>query len=244
MYITRRQWMAGAATIGLGLALDARAGEVCLPDDGTNTLAQLGTPGAPVVIEAFQEFQCPFCIRAVGTLNEIITANPETVRYIYHHFPLPFHKRAEAAAIASVAAQLQGKFWPFHDLAVANHRTLEDQDLASFAEQAGLNMNRYYRDIADPAVAQVVANDHALGEGLGVTGVPCFFVNGRRLTGARPAADFQTMIDEELVKAVELSRQGYGPRDHARILTRRNREAEEAAEAAAEAAKAESPPLR
>ncbi len=229
-----------ALTIGLGLAAPARAGEVCLPDHGYNTLAQIGPGSAPVVIEAFQEFQCPFCLRAASTMQEVVAANPQNVRYIYHHFPLPMHNRAEAAAIAAMAAQLQGKFWAFHELLVANPRMLEDQDLASFAERAGLDMQRYRRDIADPAVAQAVAADHALGESLGVTGVPCFFINGRRLSGARAAADFQALIDEELAKAQELMRQGYAPQDCARLLTRRNREAEEAAAAA----KAESPPVR
>ncbi len=49
-------------------------------------------------------------------IKELLAANPDTVTFVYKHFPLPMHPHAVAAARATEAAALQGKFWEMHDL--------------------------------------------------------------------------------------------------------------------------------
>ena len=52
---------------------------------------------------------------------------------------------------------------------------------------------------ADP-VGAVIEADGEAARTLGLTGTPSFFVNGRKLVGARPVEDFARLVDEELAR--------------------------------------------
>ena len=107
---------------------------------------------------------------------------------------------APAAHAAAEAAHRQGKFWEMHDLIFANQREMTPQKYEEYAQQLGLDMDRFRKDVASPAVKKKVDADAAEAARLGVTGTPGFFVNGRFLSGAKPFESFKELIDEELKK--------------------------------------------
>jgi len=75
-----------------------------------------GPKDAKVTIVEFSDFECPFCQRAFGTVQQIQKAYPKEVRIVYKQLPLTnLHPHAQKAAEASVCAQKQGKFWEYHD---------------------------------------------------------------------------------------------------------------------------------
>lgn len=169
---------------------------------------QFGLVGAPVkgsedaivTIVEFSEFQCPFCSRVLPTLNQILE-DPEfagKVRVVFKNLPLGFHDRARPAAIAAAAAHRQGKFWEFHDLAFANQRDLTDENFIAWAEQIGLDMEKFRADLADAELAAQVDADAAMANSLGIQGTPNFLINGTPLTGAQPFEAFQTAIRAEI----------------------------------------------
>ncbi len=160
-----------------------------------------GSADALVTIVEFSEFQCPFCARVGPTLAQVVERYGNDVRIVFKHNPLSFHDRAPAAARAAIAAQNQGKFWEYHDLLFENQRALEDADLERYAEQVGLDMERFRRDIAAPETQARIDEDMALAQRLQAGGTPHFFVNGTRLRGAQPFEQFQRVIDAELEEA-------------------------------------------
>jgi hypothetical protein len=113
---------------------------------------------------------------------------------------LGFHDRALPAAMASMAAHRQGKFWDYHDL-LFERKAFEDSDFESMATDLGLNLEQWKADYADPAIEEQVKRQEAACGAVGITGTPGFTVNGRKLSGAKPFEEFQTVIEEELVKA-------------------------------------------
>ena len=195
------------------------------PSDLEPDVAARGTADAPIVIEEFGEFQCPYCGRVQDTLHALDEAYPEKIRWVFRHYPLPFHEHAEVSSRAAVAALRQGRFWPFHDLLFGNPRRLSPDDLTAHAQRLGLDMARFRADMEDTGVMAVVRRDMQRGSDLAVRGVPHFFINGRRLAGAQPLDAFRRVIDEELEKAQQLLADGVAPGDVARELTRRNRAA-------------------
>jgi hypothetical protein len=54
----------------------------------------------------------------------------------------------------------------------------------------------------------LIEADVKLGRELNVAGAPVFFVNGRRLTGARPFSEFDALIREELAAAERIVARG------------------------------------
>lgn len=167
-----------------------------------NNAAVKGAEDAPVTITLFDDFQCPYCARLVPTLDQVVAAYPKQVRVVFKHFPLNMHKFAKAAAIAGLAARNQGKFWPLHDKLFANYNKLNDALIRELAESVGLDMVRFDKDMADPALQLEVAADMQLGTQAGVRGTPAVYINGKLLKD-RSFNGFKQMIDSELKKAAK-----------------------------------------
>jgi protein-disulfide isomerase len=167
-----------------------------------NNSAVHGAENAPVTITIFDDFQCPYCARLVPTLDQVLAAYPTQVRMVYKHFPLSMHKFAKAAAIASIAARNQGKFWPLHDKLFANYNKLNDALIRELAESVGLDMVRFDKDMADPALQREVAADTQLGTQAGVRGTPAVYINGKQLKD-RSLKGFKQMINSELQKVAK-----------------------------------------
>jgi protein-disulfide isomerase len=159
-----------------------------------------GAENAKIAVVAFSDFQCPFCARVNPTLARILEEYGDQVAIIFKHLPLRMHPKAPALHAAAEAAHRQDKFWEMHDLIFANPRDTAPATFEKYAEQLGLNVERFRKDVASASVKRKVDTDVAEAERLGVTGTPGFFVNGRFLSGAKPFGSFKQLIDEELKK--------------------------------------------
>jgi protein-disulfide isomerase len=158
-----------------------------------------GTSEAPVTIVIFTDFQCPYCARIVSVLNEVLEKNQGKVKLVFKNFPLNMHQFARKAAAAALAAGKQGKFWEFHDRLFQNYNRLNDQVLQEQAQQLGLDMQKFEKDMNDPQIAQVINQDLQDGAKAGVRGTPTIYVNGALLKNNNPEG-FQAAIDKELEK--------------------------------------------
>ena len=112
------------------------------------------------------------------------------------------------AALAMQAAHRQGKAWAMHDKMFANNTALTPDDLEKYAKEIGLDVARFKKDMDDQKVKDEVLTDQKLGNSLGASGTPTFFINGRQLVGAQPFDKFKELIDEEIKKADELIKSG------------------------------------
>jgi protein-disulfide isomerase len=157
-----------------------------------------GTDQAPVTIVEFSDFQCPFCKSAIPVLQELMRQYPGGVRWVFKNYPLDFHPDSLLAHKAALAAGEQGKFWEMHDLIFANQGTIKRDDLLQRASQLGLDMKRFGADLDGNTFQTVIDDDKAEGSRLGVTGTPTFFVNGKRMVGTRPLAEYQALVEAEL----------------------------------------------
>ena len=162
-----------------------------------NNSAVKGPADAPVTVTLFDDFQCPYCARLLPTIEQVMEIYPTQVRVVFKHFPLNMHKFARQAAIASIAARNQGKFWPLHDLLFANYNQLNDGKIRELAESVGLDMARFDKDIANPSLQQEIDLDLQLGTKSGVRGTPAVYINGVQLKD-RSLAGFRKTIDAEL----------------------------------------------
>ena len=160
-----------------------------------------GPKDALITVMEFSDFQCPYCKRAAATMEELLKAYPNELRVIFRHNPLSFHKQAKGAAQATLAAAEQGRFWEMHDMLFANQKALGAEALEGYARQLQLDVKRFGDFMKTERGAARIETDQALAGRLGARGTPAFFVNGRLVQGARPAAGFKEVIEEELVRA-------------------------------------------
>ena len=163
-----------------------------------------GSADAKVTIVIFSDFQCPFCARVQDTLEELQRAYGSDLRLVAKHNPLSFHTSADGAARAAEAAGKQGKFWEMHDKLYENIKALGQSDLEGYAKELGLDVPQFRRDMDDATIRARIDADIRQAKELGATGTPSFFINGKYLAGAQPAASFRTIIDAEIVEADRL----------------------------------------
>ena len=160
-----------------------------------------GPDNAPVTIFMFSEFQCPFCARVEPTIKQIEETYGDKVRIVFKNNPLPFHKNAQKASEAALAAGAQGKFWEMHELLFANQKNLERASLSEFAKQLGLDVARFDEELDKNIYAAQVEAETNEGKSAGVTGTPSFVINGKKVVGALPFESFQKEIDAALAAA-------------------------------------------
>jgi Na+/H+ antiporter NhaA len=143
-----------------------------------------GPMEAPVTLVEYGDFECPYCGQAEPVVRELLRDFGD-VRYVWRHLPLSdVHPRAQLAAEAAEAAGEQGAFWEMHDLLLDHQDRLGVSDVVGYAEELGLDVERFADELRAHAGAARVAEDVDSADLSGVSGTPTFFINGRRHYGA------------------------------------------------------------
>ena len=143
-----------------------------------------GPLAAPVTLVEYGDFECPYCGQAEPVVRELLRDFGD-VRYVWRHLPLSdVHPNAQLAAEAAEAAADQGAFWELHDLLFDHQDRLTPNDLIGYAEQLGLDVERFTKQLQNQAGAPRIAEDVDSADLSGVSGTPTFFINGRRHYGA------------------------------------------------------------
>ncbi len=154
-----------------------------------------GPKDAPITVVMFQDFQCPFSKRSQSTTKQLMDAYPNQIKLAFKNFPLGSHKQAMIAAEAVMAAGAQGKFWEMHDKIFANQKQINIVILNGYAKELNLDMSTFNNDIKSHKYKKVIDSDMKLARGAGVRGTPTFFINGKKLVGAKPLPAFKEIID-------------------------------------------------
>ena len=114
---------------------------------------------SPVTVVEYGDFECPYCGRAEPVVRELL-ADQGDVRYVWRHLPLEHvHPHAALAAEAAEAAGAQDAFWPMHDLLLTHQHHLTGKDLVGYAEQLGLDVDRFRDELGEHKYAGRVAED-------------------------------------------------------------------------------------
>jgi protein-disulfide isomerase len=142
-----------------------------------------GPADAPLLIE-YGDLECAYCAALHARLAELRERTP--LRLVYRHFPVrSAHPRAWAAACATEAAGLQGRFWEMHDAILADQGHMEDPHLWSLAERLGLDLDRFEADRRAEEITARVRADFTAGVRAGIVTTPTVFREGQAFSGER-----------------------------------------------------------
>ncbi len=173
----------------------------------TQGAPSIGTPGAPVALVEFSDFECPYCkAEAEEIRKNLIATYPTQVRLYFKTFPLEsLHPWAKPAAIASkcVAKQNADAFWTYHDWIFAHQaeitpENLKDKVLAWAKDANGIDGMQLGRCMETKATEAEVAADEAEGQALEINSTPTLFVNGRRIATTIEWNNLKGIIDYEI----------------------------------------------
>lgn len=157
-----------------------------------------GPEDAQLTLVEYVDFECEYCAHATGSWEDLSAQFGDDLRYVVRH--LPHHPHGPLAARAAEAAARQGAFWRWLDLVFTHQDALERENLIDYAEELGLNVERFIQDMDSEAAAERVNRDLVSAENSGAHATPTFFVEGCRLLGDYDA--------RTLTAALESSRRG------------------------------------
>jgi protein-disulfide isomerase len=159
-----------------------------------------GDAKAPIVIQEFSDFQCPFCKRVEPTLQALEKELKGSIRIVWRHMPLPFHQHAQQAAEASeevLAQKGPAAFWTYHDMLYevqSEPDGLERVSLDNLADKLGLDMSRFKAALDNHVHQAKVQEDIDAANKAGINGTPAFVINDYYLSGAQPSSAFRKLI--------------------------------------------------
>lgn len=157
----------------------------------------VGPTDAPLTLVEYGDFECPFCARATGTIDEVREHFGDELLWVWRHFPLTaVHPHAQLAALAGEAASRQGKMLEYSALLFENQDRLDHNSLLSYAQRLGLNIDRFELDLNSPKIERRVQDDAEDVYELDLSGTPTFFVNGKRHHGPWDSKSLIASLEE------------------------------------------------
>jgi protein-disulfide isomerase len=125
------------------------------------------------------------------------------VRFVIKFYPYKYRDFAFISAETAMAAHDQGKFWEMHWLIHERFPRLDKQSLISYAEELGLDMKKFKRDLDKMRHLERINKDVQLAKDLDLYSTPAFFINGIKAVGNRPYESFKMIIDKELERLAQ-----------------------------------------
>ena len=159
-----------------------------------------GNAEGDVTVVEFFDYRCGFCKRALPAMTALLDTDAN-VRVVWKEFPI-LGPVSLFAARAAMAADRQGRYYPFH-LALMKEPELTEAKVMEIAAATGLDTKRLLHDMEDPAIQAYIDETRALAREIGISGTPAFVIGGRLVRGA---------VDEARMKELVSMARGEGQR--------------------------------
>lgn len=173
-----------------------------LPDEIIATDHVRGSATASVTLVEYGDYQCPACGSYHPLIEQVIAStSPETLRFIFRHFPLPQHTNAIPASRASEAASQQGKFWEMHAMLYEHQGDWEGAKdpktiFIGYAKELGIDVTKFETDYDLDSTKERITLDYKGGVKAGINSTPTFFINGKKITSPQTYDEFKKLIDD------------------------------------------------
>jgi protein-disulfide isomerase len=161
-----------------------------------------GPADAAVTVVEFGDLECPACKAAQPNVAKLLQEEPK-LKLVFQNFPLEtIHKWAMLGAkyVDCIGRENNEAFWKFLATVYEHQGEITPENaesmLKNYAKEAGVNPDTVAACAAKPETEKRVRESMALGEKLGVTSTPTFFINGRKVVG------FGNNTPYEVVKAI------------------------------------------
>tara|TARA_B100000315_G_scaffold221375_1_gene224709 strand:+ start:36 stop:746 length:711 start_codon:yes stop_codon:yes gene_type:complete len=161
-----------------------------LINDSNSPIA--GNPDGDVTIVEFFDYRCSYCKASLAVVRQILEEDPG-VRLVFKEFPILSPESANAAR-AALAAQNQGKYFPFHNALMAARGSFSESQIMEIAAEVGLNINVLERDMRSQKIQAIIDANTDLAADLNINGTPTFIIGDQVKPGALDIGVLREMI--------------------------------------------------
>ena len=155
----------------------------------------LGNPDGSLVIYEFSDYNCGYCKRVFGPIQEVL-AEDDDIRVVIKEFPI-LSQSSLVAAQAAIAAQKQGVFPQYHVTMMTNPGAISMDTILAAARDAGADVNRLQRDMRSDETAAVINRTRMSAEQLKISGTPGLIIGSTIIPGAISGEELRRLIAEE-----------------------------------------------
>jgi len=153
-----------------------------------------GNPKGDVTMVEFFDYNCGWCKKGFPEVMSLLDKD-QNLRFVLKEFPI-FGGDSDYAAMAAIAAKKQNKYWELHKALFEHEGKVTKEVVDETAVAQGIDLAKLKADMKDPAVAQEIADNHALAQSLAINGTPGFIIDDKVSPGYLPAAELAQMIDQ------------------------------------------------
>jgi protein-disulfide isomerase len=160
-----------------------------------------GAANAPVTIDIYSDYKCSHCkdfaLETEPQIDKMYVATGK-VKFVSHYFG--FSSETQAIATGAMCAAEQGKFWDLDYVLFVNQLSTNANNVSVFARQVGVNIDVFNKCAQSAANRAKIQGYTSQANAAGVQATPTFFINGKKIEGTLPLAEFQQEIEQALAE--------------------------------------------
>jgi protein-disulfide isomerase len=146
----------------------------------------IGNKDGDVTFVEFFDYNCGYCKRAMADMLDLMKTDPK-LKVVLKEFPVLGPGSVEAAQVA-VAARMQDpagkKYLEFHQKLLGGRGQADKARAMAAAKDAGFDMARLEKDLANPEVRATIEENFKLAEDMGMNGTPSYVIGKEIVVGA------------------------------------------------------------
>jgi protein-disulfide isomerase len=146
----------------------------------------LGNKDGDVTFVEFFDYNCGYCKRAMADMLDLMKSDSK-LKVVLKEFPVLSQGSVEAAQVA-VAVRMQDpsgkKYLDFHQKLLGGRGPADKARAIAAAKEAGLDVGRIEKDLANPEVKATLDENFKLAEAMGMNGTPSYVVGKEIVVGA------------------------------------------------------------
>jgi protein-disulfide isomerase len=157
----------------------------------------IGDPNAPITIVEYSDFQCFYCAKVAGTVQDLVKKYPQKIRVYFKHMPFHEMSRIEAMYFEAIARQSAEKAWMFHDIVFDRREVIQKEKISALQEiinHLSIDETRLKTDLESKEMADMIGEDLKEGQSFGFDATPSFLINGVSVVGSVSFEEFERVI--------------------------------------------------
>ena len=155
----------------------------------------LGNPDGSLVIYEFSDYNCGYCKRVFGPIQEVL-AEDDDIRVVIKEFPI-LSQSSLVAAQAAIATQKQGVFPQYHVTMLTYPGAISMDTILAAARDAGADIDQLQKDMRSAETAAVINRTRMSAEQLQISGTPGLIIGSTIIPGAISGEELRRLIAEE-----------------------------------------------
>ena len=151
---------------------------------------------ADITIYEFFDYNCGYCKSVMQNILNIYKKDKK-VKIVFVEYPI-LSNSSLSAAIASLAARNQNKYFEFHTKLMKHNGEIDDKLLLSFAKELKINIKQLKSDFSNKKLMSIINKNREIANRLNLRGTPAFIIGNKIYPGA--------MSEKDIEKAIALER--------------------------------------